>query len=135
MNSIFYNQAETVLDIRCMTTDTGETEDLYSTIPLRITHSLYRQSNEDELHSSFEEAITYRVLALKKQHGSMNVPLTGTLEMQSSMSTVEKQQNSPTCLTFLSPGSRRAIRFIGIALMLIMVGFDLMGLLVLLKLP
>jgi hypothetical protein len=135
MNSILHNPAETELDIRCITTDTGATEDMYSTTPLTITRSLYRQSNEDELHSSFEEAISDRVLALNRQLGRMSVPLIGNLSAQSSMSAIVKQQNSLTRLTFLNPGLRRVMLFIAIAFMLIMVGFDLMGLLVLLKLP
>src|ERR1700693_2262240 len=127
MNSILYNPAETELDIRCITTDTGATEDIYSTTPLTITRSLYRQSNEEELHSSFEEAISDRVLVLNRQLRRLSIPLTDNLSVQSPMSSVVKMPS----LTSLGRASRQAILSLAIAFMLVMVGFDLMGLLVL----
>jgi len=135
MNSIVYNPAETEPDIRCMTTETASLEDKYSTTPLIMMRSIYRQSNEDELHSSFEEAISDRVLALNRQLGHLSVPLIANVSAQSPMRDVIKLQNIPTCFTLLRSGSRQIMLLIAIAFMLIMVGFDLMGLLVLLKSP
>ncbi len=101
MNSILYNPAETELDIRCITTDTGATEDIYSTTPLTITRSLYRQSNEEELHSSFEEAISDRVLVLNRQLRRLSIPLTDNLSVQSPMSSVVKMPSLTARLTSL----------------------------------
>ena len=131
MNSIVYNPAETELDIRCITTDTGATEDIYSTTPLTITRSLYRQSNEEELHSSFEEAISDRVLVLNRQLRRLSIPLTDNLSVQSPLSSVVKMPNLTARLTSLGRASRQAMLSLAIAFMLVMVGFDLMGLLVL----
>ncbi len=131
MNSILYNPAETELDIRCITTDTGATEDIYSTTPLTITRSLYRQSNEEELHSSFEEAISDRVLVLNRQLRRLSIPLTENLSVQTPLSSVVKMQGLSARLTSLGQASRQAMLRIAIAFMLVMVGFDLMGLLVL----
>jgi hypothetical protein len=131
MNSIVYNPAETELDIRCITTDTGATEDIYSTTPLTITRSLYRQSNEEELHSSFEEAISDRVLVINRQLRRLSIPLTDNLSVQSPMSSVVKMPSLTARLTSLGQASRQAMLRIAIAFMLVMVGFDLMGLLVL----
>ena len=133
MNKIVYNPAETEPDIRCMTTETAALDDKYSTTPLIMMRSIYRQSNEDELHSSFEEAISDRVFALNKQIRHLSIPLIANVSAQSSMHTEVKRQNIPTCFTLLRPGSRQVMLLIAIAFMLIMVGFDLMGLLVLLK--
>ncbi len=135
MNKTVYNPAETEPDIRCMTTETASLEDKYSTTPLIMMRSIYRQSNEDELHSSFEEAISDRVLALNRQLGHLSVPLIANVSAQSPMRDVIKLQNIPTCFTLLRSGSRQIMLLIAIAFMLIMVGFDLMGLLVLLKSP
>ena len=135
MNKTVYNPAETEPDIRCMTTETASLEDKYSTTPLIMMRSIYRQSNEDELHSSFEEAISDRVLALNRQLGHLSVPLIANVSEQSPMRDVIKLQNIPTCFTLLRSGSRQIMLLIAIAFMLIMVGFDLMGLLVLLKSP
>ena len=133
MNSIAYNPAETEPDIRCMTTETTASEDMYSTTPLVAIRSIYRQSNEDELHSSFEEAISGRVLALNRQFRHLSVPLADEASMQSSKRALVNLQSEPTHITLLSPGFRQAMLLITIAFMLIMVGFDLMGLLILLK--
>ena len=131
MNSILHNPAETELDIRCITTDTGATEDIYSTTPLTITRSLYRQSNEEELHSSFEEAISDRVLVLNRQLRRLSIPLTENLSVQTPSSSVVKMQGLTGRLTSLGRASRQTMLSLAIAFMLVMVGFDLMGLLVL----
>ena len=133
MNSILYNPAETELDIRCMTTETAASEDMYSTTPLIVMRSIYRQPNEDELHSSFEEAISHRVFALNKQLRYLSVSLTDNVSVHSSMCPQVKRQSKQPHFTLLIPGSRQVILLITIAFMLIMVGFDLMGLLILLK--
>ena len=133
MNSIVYNPAETEPDIRCMTTETTGSEDIYSTTPLIAIRSIYRQSNEDELHSSFEEAISDRVYALNKQLRCLNVPLIDNLPVQSSMYPHVELLAKPTKFTLLSPGIRQVMLLISMAFMLIMVGFDVMGLLILLK--
>jgi hypothetical protein len=133
MNGIVYNPAETEPDIRCMSTETVAFEDLYSTTPLIRMRSIYRQPNEEELHSSFEEAISDRVFALNKQLRYLNVPLIDSVPAQSSMRGVVGLPSDPTPFTLLRSRSRQVMLLIAIAFMLIMVGFDLMGLLVLLK--
>ena len=95
--------------------------------------SIYRQPNEDELHSSFEEAISDRVLALNKQFRHVSVPLIDDVSMQSSMHPQVKLQSKPTHCTLLRPGALQVMLLITLAFMLIMVGFDVMGLLILLK--
>lgn len=132
MNCILPNPAETDMDIRYITTETAPPEDLYSTTPLNSIHSLYRQSNEDELHSSFEEAISDRVVALNKQLRRMRVPLIDNVPEQSPIIAVVKQKSSLACNPLFRSSSRKAILLIAVAFMLIMVGFDLMGLFVLL---
>ena len=133
MNTIAYNPAKTEPDIRCMTTETSASEDMYSTTPLIVMRSIYRQPNEDELHSSFEEAISDRVLALNKQLRRLSVPLFDNIPVQSSMYSHVELPVKPTHFTLLSSGSRQVMLLITIAFMLLMVGFDVMGLLILLK--
>jgi hypothetical protein len=131
MNSILYYPAETELDIRCITTDTGATEDIYSTTPMPIIRSVSPQSNEEELHSSFEKAISDRVLVLNRQLRHLSIPLTDNFSVQSPLSSVVKIPSLTARLTSLGRASRQALLRIAIAFMLVMVGFDLMGLLVL----
>ena len=133
MNGIVYNPAETEPDIRCMSTETVAFEDVYSTTPLITMRSMYRQPNEEELHSSFEEAISDRVFALNKQLRHLNVPLIDSLPAQSLMRDVVELPSDPAFFTLLRSRSWRVMLLIAIAFMLMMVGFDFMGLLVLLK--
>jgi hypothetical protein len=133
MNDMVYNPAATEPDIHCMTTETTASEDLYSTTPLIIMRSIYQQANEDELHSSFEAAISDRVLALNMHHRFLNVPIIDNVSSQSSNCAIVVQGINPKRFTALRPGSRQMMLYIAIAFMFIMVGFDLMGLLVLLK--
>src|SRR6266702_7089191 len=131
MNSILYNSSETELSVRCITIEKTTSEDIYATSPLVAVRPIYRQPNEEELHSSFEEAISDRVLAVNRQLRRLSVPLTDNLSVQSPTSTVVKRQGLLACLTLLGQVSRQAMLLIAIAFMLVMVGFDLMGLLVL----
>lgn len=133
MNGIVYNPAETEPDIRCMSTETVAFEDVYSTTPLIMMRSMYRQPNEEELHSSFEEAISDRVFALNKQLRHLSLPQIDNVPAQSSMRDVVWLQSDPAGFTLLRSRSRQVMLLIVIAFMLMMVGFDLMGLLVLLK--
>jgi hypothetical protein len=92
MNSIVYDPSETELDIRCITAETATPEDIYSTTPLAVVRPPYWQPDEEELHSSFEEAISDRVLAVNRQLRRLSVPLTDNLSVQSPTSTVVKRQ-------------------------------------------
>jgi hypothetical protein len=133
MNKLAYNPAETEPDICCMATETAASEDMYSTTPLITIRPLYRQPNEDELHSSFEEAISERVIALNKQLRYLSDPLMDNVSGQSSLCSAVKLQSNPTRFPLLRPGLRQLMLLTALAFMLIMVGFDLMGLLVLLR--
>jgi len=89
------------------------------------------QPNEEELHTSFEEAISDRVLAVNRQLRHLSNPLTDCLVVQSSTNTPVKVQNLLARLKRPGYASRQALLYVAISLMLVMVGFDLMGLLVL----
>src|SRR6266699_3730513 len=129
MNSILYNSSETELSVRCITIEKTTSEDIYATSPLVAVRPIYRQSNEEELHSSFEEAISDRVLAINRQLRRLSVPLTENLSIQSPSQSIVKMQCLSAYLTSLGQASRLAMLRIAIAFMLVMVGFDLMGLL------
>ena len=133
MNSKVCHSTESETDIRYMTVETTALEDLYSTTPLILMRSIYRQPNEEELHSSFEEAISDRVFALNKQLRYLSVPLIDSVPAQSSMRGVVRLPSDPTPFTLLRSRLWQVMLLIAIAFMLILVGFDLMGLLVLLK--
>ena len=131
MNGIVYNPAETEPDIRCMSTETVAFEDLYSTTPLIRMRSIYRQPNEEELHSSFEEAISDRVLAVNKQLKRLSIPLADSLPVLAPPYASIQPLSLREHYGILKYATRQVMFSMAIAFMLIMVGFDLMGLLVL----
>src|SRR5260370_1196003 len=63
MNSTLYNPTDTALDIHCLFADTAMPEDMYTTTPIAVVRSTCWQPSEEELHTSFEQAISDRVLA------------------------------------------------------------------------
>src|SRR5579859_3697944 len=83
MNSIAFNPAETNLDIFRNTTEAATLEDMYATTPLVVVRPTYAQPNEEELHTSFEEAISDRVLAVNRQLRHLSIPLTDCLVVPS----------------------------------------------------
>jgi hypothetical protein len=133
MNTMVYNPAATEPDNHCMTAERMALEDLYSTTPLMIMRSIYQQPDEEELHSSFEAAISDRVLALNNQHRYTSVPIIDSVSSLASKQAEVTLQSKPTHYTLQRLGTREIIILIAIALMLVLIGFDLMGLLVLFK--
>jgi hypothetical protein len=131
MNSMVYELTGTELDIRGIAIETIMPEDIYMTTPMAVIRPTYLKPNEEELLSSFEEAISDRVLAVNRQLRRLSVPLTENLSVQFPSSSVVKIQCLSACLASLGQASRLAMLRIAIAFMLVMVGFDLMGLLVL----
>ncbi len=134
MNGILDNPAATEPGIHCVITDRVTPEDRYSTTPMAIISSIYRQPNEEELHTSFEEAISDRVLAVNRQLSRLSgtlTKLTNNSFVQSQTNVTVKQHSRALRSTLPGLAARRSILFIAIAFMLVMAGFDLMGLLVL----
>jgi hypothetical protein len=131
MNSILYNPAETGLDILYNVSGTATPEDMYATTPLAVVRPTYAQPDEEELHTSFEEAISDRVLAVNRKLRRLSIPLTDSLSVLSPTYTFKKHLSLLARLKLLRYASRQAMLCVAIAFILIMVGFDLMGLLVL----
>jgi hypothetical protein len=132
MNNMVCHPAESEPAIRCMTVETTALEDLYSTTPLKIIGSLYRQPDEDELHSAFEEAISERVFAFQKQRLTIS---NQSIDSVSSLPSIQTDVSLPVRATehpVLSHGKQVIILLMAIAFMLLLIGFDLMGLLILL---
>jgi hypothetical protein len=131
MNTTLYNSTDTELDIHTLFADTAMHEDMHATTPMAVVRATYWQPSEEELHTSFEQAISDRVLAVNRQLKRLSCPLTDALPVQSQTDTTVTQRSLATHLTLLEPAWQQRIRYIAIAFLLVMVGFDLMGLLVL----
>jgi len=127
-------------------TDTWQTQDRFATMPVLAVVPAYQPSSEEELHTSFEQAISDRLLAINKQLNLISGPLAHTQGLhfntefpsQSDAITYVKlpavpvQQNGVKLQpTLLVNAWQRNLVFSCLALMFILTGFDLMGLLML----
>ena len=132
MNNMVCQSAESESAIRYMIVETTALEDLYSTTPLKIIGSLYRQPDEDELHSAFEEAISERVFSFQRQRLTISNPSIGSVSLLPSIETDVSLPVRATEHLVLRRGTQVVILLMAIAFMLLLIGFDLMGLLILL---
>jgi len=131
MNGILNKPAGIDLDSSCATVDTVTLEDMYSTTPMVVVQPTYQQPDEEELHTSFEEAISDRVLAVNRQLSRLSGTHTGNLYVRSQTSAPLKRDGLMVRPMLPGRAWQQAMFFVAIAFMLILVGFDLMGLLVL----
>ena len=141
--SIAYLMADADLTIDRFDTrsDTSQLEDCFATMP---EMPAYQQPNEEELYTSFEAAISNRACLLNRQLSLKSGPLTytnvqPTTEPLHPSNALAKSIDIPELpqphLTSFSSYSRnvwqRMIVFACAALMFMLLGFDMMGLLVL----
>lgn len=131
MNSILCSSVSAELDIRRITADMPAPEDMYATAPMALLQSAYRQPDEEELHTSFEEAISDRVLAVNRQLQRLSGTLTSTRQVQPQTRSWLKKQVLTLRSSSFAKAWPKGILFADLALILLMAGFDLMGLLVL----
>src|SRR5438128_9527674 len=59
-------------------TDAWQTQDRFATMPAITAVPAYQPSSEEELHTSFEQAISDRLLAINKQLSLISGPLAHT---------------------------------------------------------
>ncbi len=142
---MYYTQRTSERYANCVYADMPAVEDRFVTEPIIAVEPAYRQLNEEELHTLFEQAISDRVVAvstrLKRISRSLN-----DCKPVSSETTAQKLYQVPTELVpsnwlpdsqqktrAMSPGSlwQRTIIAASLALMLLLTGFDLMGVLML----
>jgi hypothetical protein len=107
-------------------------ESSYETAPMRVVLPLFQQPNEESLHTSFEEAISDRQIAVHERLQRLTLPLSGPLASYNTESikgfgpllVPQRQQVVPLRI-------QRSFRQTCLALMFSLVGFDIMGMLVL----
>ncbi len=130
----------------CVTTDTeldicdvsGLQED-FATLSMQAIQPEKMTIDEEELHVLFEEAISDRIgaLGMNRNQPASALVTTGPLQdtiVKHALSTVASLELEPyedNWTTLLGKGWQRTITYVCIALMLMLIGFDLMGLLIL----
>jgi hypothetical protein len=125
-------------------------EDRFATMPALKAVSApitatYRPFDEEELHTSFEQAISDRVLAVKRMldlQGNKSVLSTPLLPHTAPFGSATMQQDAQEVVKFVQPRRKtldllhanawlRGLTYASFVLMLMLIGFDLMGMLVL----
>jgi hypothetical protein len=127
-------------------TDALHEDDCFATMPEMRAIALDRPSlqpfDEEELHTSFEQAISSRLLAVNRQLDRISGPLsisgqlpnTGSLTHTRSLNQKGmpiEQPEKKQFLQFANHAWQRAMIFGSLTLMSMMAGFDIMGLLIL----
>ena len=114
-------------------------ESAYATVPTPVVKPPFQQPNEEELYTSFEEAMSDRLIALHTRLDRISQLLPGSLShdtrsvLQQNAQAQESgaPQGQTTKLSLHVPIQQRITIFACFALMFLLSGFDLMGFLVL----
>ena len=140
-----YTQCASEQYANCVYADLPAAEDRFVTEPIIAVEPAYRQLNEEELHTLFEQAISDRVVAVSARLKRISGALNDCLPV-SSETTSQRMHQAPVEVVpsnwlpdsrertrSLSPNSlwQRSFIIASLAVMLLLTGFDLMGVLVL----
>ncbi|GHO93742.1 hypothetical protein KSF_037900 [Reticulibacter mediterranei] len=110
------------------TPDTSSVHNAYATAPMAAVLPPYQPPSEEELHTSFEQAISHRTSELHERLSRYSYPaLSAQRRHSTEMDTTTIQAQNHAAQT----GWQRFVIFSGLALIFMLIGFDLMGLLVL----
>ena len=140
MSSTLCVTTEVALDNYALQTDNRSVEDSYATAPIVAIQPFYQRIDEEELYTSFEEAISDRLVALRGRLDRISTqPLPYNTDPVVSCSTASKLPEVVMPLPALPHSAarpsfnewQRVVIFVSLALMCMMIGFDLMGFLVL----
>ena len=137
------------LDLRCFNADayvdeSSSVEDRFATMPVLTVNPLTQPLSEEELHTSFEQAISDRLMIVNQRLSLASGPLTYTYPQRSQVHT-EPLDDSKAMKSAVYPpvpeqqhhavptqGDWRRLLIYGcLALMFTLIGFDLMGVLML----
>jgi hypothetical protein len=144
MNATLCKTAEVKLDLyqkESRPLRTTQIAEMYATAPMEAIQPVIVTEpqpaiDEENLHNSFEEALSNRLTTLHGQwshlsRGDLHVPTTDAYTIADPFSTESRNNDKPEARQSKHLAIQRGITTVCIAFMLFMIGFDLMGLLVL----
>ena len=147
MISTLYRATDVELDDYAIQTDNLPVEDSYATVPMIAVQPLFQRPDEEELYTSFEEAISDRLVAVQQRLSRISDPSLSTPSISYNIDPCWQPQTEiseraygpmpfvvnrgESNASLLGTGWQRIAVFASFALMCILIGFDLMGLLVL----
>ena len=135
MNSVLCRETDVALNECSVLSDmismnTSMDEESYMTTPMM---AVVRPSSttEEELHDMFEAAISTRLLGMREQMDRISGPLPPNREHFYETETLPTFKTQLANMYASSSRWQRTVFFICLGLMLAMIGFDIMGLLIL----
>ncbi len=131
------NPSETQMDLQCLPIAILQEDNYFATMPMKAVQPIHVESSEDEeeLYTSFEEAISERVARVSRQLSQIRVPVAprGLSAVNPRARVIELSTDLPRAVRRCWSTRHRAIALACLGLSLLMAGFDLMGLLVLIR--
>jgi hypothetical protein len=106
-------------------------EGTYATVPTAIVKPAFQRADEEELHTSFEEAISDRLLALHPRLDRISQSLPSAHDNETVQCQAIQVQGKSQGFFLNVNIQQRITIFACFALMFMLTGFDLMGMLVL----
>jgi hypothetical protein len=123
---------ESVDDTYAVSTDMVSSGDaLYATTPMTAFRPVFQQPNEEELYTSFEEAISERLLVANWRLSHLSRAHSSVRQSVSHVEYGRSSRESGGALARVGYAWQSRVLLISIALMLFLLGFDLMGFLML----
>jgi hypothetical protein len=137
MNGLLCEPAEAYQGVQYIAEPMSLLEDQYATTPMAVVQPAFQFQGEEELHTSFEQAISDRVMAVNRQLSHLSGPITDTGYVQPHTDDLVH----PDILTIAIPLPavanpshhenvwQRIVLMVCLCLILVMLGFDLLGVL------
>ena len=123
---------ESIYDTYAVSPEMASSGDsLYMTTPMPAFRPLFQQPDEEELYTSFEEAISDRVLAVNRRLSHLSKAHSRVRQSVSQVECGRSSRESGGALARVGNAWQSGVLLMSMALMLVLLGFDLMGLLVL----
>ena len=123
---------ESVDDTYAVSPDMASSGDaLYVTTPMPTFRPVFQQPNEEELYTSFEEAMSERVLAVNRRLSHLSRAHRSVRQSVSHVEGGKSSRESGGAFARVGNAWQSRLLLMSLALMLVLLGFDVMGLLVL----
>ena len=124
---------ESIYDTYAVSPEMASSGDsLYMTTPMPAFRPVFQQPDEEELYTSFEEAMSDRVLAVNRQLSHLSRAQRSVRQSVCQVECGRSSRESGGALARVGNAWQSGVLLMSMALMLVLLGFDLMGLLVLL---
>lgn len=125
MLSTLCERPATDVKTECLIKDGPMLEDVFATAPIPAVKPLFQRDDEEELHTQFEQAISDRVFAVQARLNQISGPLADRRVMGNVL-TITEALPEKVGVPFVMP---RQLVLVCLGLMLVLIGFDLFGLL------